>query len=248
MNELTDKIWGDMEARLVDIKGALADQTEETQRCVFGVPKSRIASLGGRFPKFSPENLFEQLLDEDKAEISEYLFHGLKMPYKIEFRGAGCWFPKPRPEADYTTGGGILIWNEKPSFPMALRHAVPSQARDGIEERLIDIKYASADQTEETQRYVFGVPESRIESLRERLPKFTPENLFEQVLDEDKAEISEYLFHGLKTSYKIEFPGARCSLRSPRPEADYATRRGILIWSEKPSFPMDLRHSSSVES
>jgi len=202
MNELTDKIWGDMEARLVDIKGALADQTEETQRCVFGVPKSRIASLGGRFPKFSPENLFEQVVNEDKAEISEYLFHGLKMSYKIEFRGAGCWFPKPRPEADYTTGGGILIWNEKPSFPMALRHAVHrhavhSLARDGIEERLIDIKYASADQTEETQRYVFGVPESRIESLRERLPKFTPENLFEQVLDEDKAE----------TSYKIEFRG-----------------------------------------
>jgi hypothetical protein len=137
MNELTDKIWGDMEARLVDIKGALADQTEETQRCVFGVPKSRIASLGGRFPKVSPENLFEQVVNEDKAEISEYLFHGLKMPYKIEFRGAGCWFPKPRPEADYTTGGGILIWNEKPSFPMALRHAVPSLARDGIEERLL---------------------------------------------------------------------------------------------------------------
>src|SRR6266481_1966542 len=37
MNELTDKIWGDMEARLVDIKYASADQTEETQRYVFGV-------------------------------------------------------------------------------------------------------------------------------------------------------------------------------------------------------------------
>lgn len=242
MNELTDKIWGDMEARLVDIKGALADQTEETKRCVFGVPKSRIASLGGRFPKFSPENLFEQVVNEDKAEISEYLFHGLKMPYKIEFRGAACWFPKPRPEADYTTGGGILIWNAKPSFPMALRRAVPSLARHGIEERLIDIKYASADQTEETQRYVFGVPESRIESLRERLPKFTPENLFEQALSEDKAEISEYLFHGLKTPYKIEFRGARCRLPTPRPEVDSATRGGIRIWSEKPSFPMGLRN------
>jgi hypothetical protein len=241
MNELTDKIWRDMEARLVDIKGALADHR---QRYVFGVPKSRIASLRGRFPKFDPENLFEQVVNEDRAEISEYVFHDLKMSYKIEFRGAGCWFPKPRPEPDYTTGGGILIWNQKPSFPMALRRAIHSQARHGIEERLIDIKDASADQTEDRQRYVFGVPESRIESLRERLPKFTPENLFKQVLDEDEAEICEYLFHGLMTSYKIEFPGARCRLRSPRPEADYATRRGILIWSEKPSFPMDLRHRS----
>ena len=122
MNELTDKIWGGIEARLVDIKGALADQTEETQRCVFGVPKSRIASLGGRFPKFSPENLFEQVVNEDKAEISEYLFHGLKTSYKIEFPGARCSLRSPRPEADYATRRGILIWSEKPSFPMALRH------------------------------------------------------------------------------------------------------------------------------
>jgi hypothetical protein len=242
MKELTDKIWGGIETRLIDIKRALADHTEEVQRYVFGVPKSRIESLRGRFPKFTPENLFEQVLNEDKAEISEYVLHGLKMSYKIEFPGAACWFPRPRPKADYTTRGGILIWNEKPSFPMARRRTAHSSAWDGIEERLVDIKHPLADQTEETQRYVFGVPKSRIESLRGRFPKFTPEDLFEQVLNEDKAEISECVLHGLKMSYKIEFPGARCSLRSPRPEADYATRGEILIWSEKPSFPMYLRH------
>ena len=59
MNELTDKIWGAIEARLVDIKRARADQTEEVQRYVFAVPQSRIESLRGRFPKFNPENLFE---------------------------------------------------------------------------------------------------------------------------------------------------------------------------------------------
>jgi hypothetical protein len=57
MNELTDKIWSGIEARLVDIKHALADQTEEVHRYVFAVPKVRIESLRGRFPKFTPENL-----------------------------------------------------------------------------------------------------------------------------------------------------------------------------------------------
>jgi hypothetical protein len=36
--------------------------------------------------------------------------------------------------------------------------------------------------------------------------------------------------------------GARCRLPTPRPEADYATRGGISIWSEKSSFPMGLRN------
>jgi len=111
-----------------------------------------------------------------------------------------------------------------------------------MEERLVDIKHALTDQTEETQRYVFGAPKNRIESLQGRFPKFTPEELFGQVLNEDKAEISEHVLHGLKTSYKIEFRGARCRLPWPRPAADYATRGGICIWGEKPSFPMDLRH------
>jgi hypothetical protein len=50
MNELTDKIWSGIEARLVDIKRALTDQTEETKRYVFAVPKTKIESLRGRFP------------------------------------------------------------------------------------------------------------------------------------------------------------------------------------------------------
>jgi hypothetical protein len=242
MNELTDKIWGGIEARLVDLKRARADQTQEVERYVFAVPESRIESLRPRFPKYTPENLFEQVLNEDKAEISEHVLGGLKIPYKIEFRGASCWFPRPRPESDYTTRGGVLIWKEKPSFPMGSRRAVSSPVRYGMEERLVDIKRTRADQTEEVERYVFGVPENRIESLQGRFPKFTPEEIFGEVLSEDKAEISEHVLHGLKTSYKIGFPGARCMLRWPRPAADYATRGGIRIWSEKPSFPMDLRH------
>jgi hypothetical protein len=122
MNELTEKIWSGIEARLVDIKHAPADQTEEMHRYVFAVPKTRIESLRGRFPKFTPENLFEQVLNEDKAEIGEYVLDGLKMPYKIEFRGARCRLPTPRPEVDYATRGGISVWSEKSSFPMGLRN------------------------------------------------------------------------------------------------------------------------------
>jgi len=122
MNDLTDKIWSGIEARLVDIKHALADQTEEMHRYVLAVPKTRIESLRGRFPKFTPENLFEQALNEDKAEIYEYLLDGLKMPYKIEFRGARCRLPTPRPEVDCATRGGIGVWREKSSFPMGLRN------------------------------------------------------------------------------------------------------------------------------
>jgi hypothetical protein len=242
MNELTDKIWSGIEARLVDIRHALADQTEEMDRYVFAVPKTRIESLRGRFPKFTPERLFEEALNEAEAEISEHVLDGLRMPYKIEFRGASCCFPKPRIEVDYTTRGGILIWNEKPSFPMGLRCSVRSSVSYGMEERLVDIKHMSTDLIEETQRYVFEVPQSRIESLRKRFPKFTPENLFEQALSEDKPEISEHVLHGLKTSYKIEFRGARCRLPWPRPTTDYASRGGIGIWSEKPCFPMGLRN------
>ena len=59
MNEFTDKIWSGIEARLVDIKHALAGQTGEMHRYVFAVPKTKIESLRGRFPKFTRENLFE---------------------------------------------------------------------------------------------------------------------------------------------------------------------------------------------
>ena len=105
MNELTEKIWSGIEARLVDINHALADQTEEVHRYVFAVPKTRIESLRGRFPKFTPESLFEEALNEDEAEISEQVLDGLKMPYKIEFRGARCRLPTPRPEVDCATPG-----------------------------------------------------------------------------------------------------------------------------------------------
>jgi hypothetical protein len=63
-----------------------------------------------------------EALNEDKAEICEHVLDGLKMPYKIEFRGARCWLPIPRPEVDYATRGGIGIWSEKSSFPMGLRN------------------------------------------------------------------------------------------------------------------------------
>jgi hypothetical protein len=122
MNELTDKIWNGIEARLVDIKHALADQTEEMHRYVFAVPKTRIESLRGRFPKFTPEMLFEEALNEDKAEICEHVLDGLKMPYKIEFRDARCRLSIPRPEVDCATRGGIGIWSENSSFPMGLRN------------------------------------------------------------------------------------------------------------------------------
>jgi hypothetical protein len=122
MNELTDKIRSGIEARRVDIKHALADQTEEMHRYVFAVSKTRIESLRGRFPKFTPERLFEQALNEDTAEICEYVLKGLKMPYKVEFRGARCRLSTPRPVVDYVTRGGIGVWSEKPSFPMGLRN------------------------------------------------------------------------------------------------------------------------------
>jgi hypothetical protein len=242
MNELTDKIWNGIETRLVDIKHALADQTEETHRYVFAVPKTTIESLRGRLPKFTPERLFEEALNEDQAGISKHVLGGLRMPYKIEFRGASCRFPKPRVEADYTTRGGIFIWDEKPIFPMGLRCSVRSSMSYNMEERLVDIKHALTDQTEETQRYVFGVPRSRIESVQGQFPKVTPENLFEQALNDDKAEICDYVLNGLKMPYKIEFRGARCWLPIPRPRVDYATRGGIGIWSETPSLPMGLRN------
>jgi hypothetical protein len=121
MNQLTDKIWGDIEARVVDIKRAAGDQAEQTLRYVFGVAKSRIESLRGRFPKFTAQGLFEQVLNEDNAEISEHVLKELKTSFKIEFRGTRCRLPTPRPDADYTTRRGIEVWNEKPSFPMDLR-------------------------------------------------------------------------------------------------------------------------------
>jgi hypothetical protein len=58
---------------------------------VFAVSKSRIESLRGRFPKFTHENLFEEALNEDQADVSEHVLDGLRIPYKINFavRAAG---------------------------------------------------------------------------------------------------------------------------------------------------------------
>jgi hypothetical protein len=61
--------------------------------------------FGGDFRSLLPKTWFEQVLNEDKAEIGEYVLEGLKMPYKIEFRGARCRLPTPRPEVDYATRG-----------------------------------------------------------------------------------------------------------------------------------------------
>ena len=69
MKELAHQIWGDIEARVVDIKSAAGDQAEQTRRYVFGVAKIRIESLNRRFPKFTAQGLFEQVLNEEKAEI-----------------------------------------------------------------------------------------------------------------------------------------------------------------------------------
>src|SRR5258707_14004864 len=98
MNDLTDKIWSVIEARLVDIKHALADQTEEMHRYVFAVPKTRIESLRGRFPKFTPENLFEQALNGDKEEIGDYVLNVIKRLYKIKFGGPRGRLPTQRHE------------------------------------------------------------------------------------------------------------------------------------------------------
>ena len=92
---------------------------------------------------------------------------------------------------------------------------------DGVEVRVVELRRALTDQTEKAQRYVFGVPEGRLDALRARFPKANPENLFEHALDEDQTAISEHVLSGLKRPYR--FVGARCTLPSPRPDADDTT-------------------------
>ena len=107
---------------------------------------------------------------------------------------------------------------------------------DGVEVRVVELRRALTDQTEKAQRYVFGVPEGRLDALRDQFPKDSPENLFEHALDEDQTAISEHVFSGLKRPYR--FVGARCTLPSPRPNADYTTPAGIRVWEEKRGFKM----------
>ena len=44
-------VWDGVEVRVVDVRRALADQTEGVQRYVFGVPEGRLAALRAQFPK-----------------------------------------------------------------------------------------------------------------------------------------------------------------------------------------------------
>jgi hypothetical protein len=48
--------------------------------------------------------------------------------------------------------------------------------------------------------------------------------------------LSEHVPSGLKWPYR--FVGARCTLPSPRPHADYTTPAGIRLWAEKPGFKL----------
>jgi hypothetical protein len=107
---------------------------------------------------------------------------------------------------------------------------------DGVEVRVVELRHALTGQTEKVQRYVFGVPEGRLDALRAQFPKANPENLFGRALDEDQTALSEHLPSGLKRPYR--FVGARCTLPSPRPPADYTTTAGIRLWAEKPGFKM----------
>jgi hypothetical protein len=107
---------------------------------------------------------------------------------------------------------------------------------EGLEVRVVEVRGAPAEKSEKVRRYVFGVPESRLDALRARFPKANPENLFEHALDEDQTALSEHVPSGLKRPYR--FVGARCTLPSPRPHADYTTPAGIGLWAEKPGFKM----------
>jgi hypothetical protein len=86
-----------VEVRVVELRGALTDQTEKAQRYVFGVPEGTLDALRARFPNANPENLFERALDEDQTALSEHVRSGLRRPYR--FVGARCTLPSPRPHA-----------------------------------------------------------------------------------------------------------------------------------------------------
>jgi hypothetical protein len=108
---------------------------------------------------------------------------------------------------------------------------------DGVEVRMVELRRALTDQTGgKAQRYVFGVPEGRLDALRAQFPTANPENLFEHALDEDQTALSEHVLPGFKRPYR--FVGARCTLPSPRPNPDYTTSAGIRLWEEKPGFKM----------
>src|SRR5690349_3664563 len=120
-NMTNNPAWEGVEARVVDVRRALADKTEKVQRYVFGVPEGRLEALRAQFPTDNPEKLFERASNEERTAISKHVFHGLEMPYRFVFRGARCTLAIPRPGPDYATPGGIRVWEEKPTFRMGDR-------------------------------------------------------------------------------------------------------------------------------
>jgi hypothetical protein len=107
-----------------------------------------------------------------------------------------------------------------------------------LEVRVVEVRGAPAEKGEEVRRYVFGVPQGRLEGLRARFPTDNPEDLFERALNEDQAALSKHVLEGFEMPYRFVFPGARCTLPSPRPAPDYATPAGLCVWEEKPGFSM----------
>jgi hypothetical protein len=128
-----------------------------------------------------------------------------------------------------------------------MTHVTDNPVWDGVEVRVVDVRRALADQTESVQRYVFGVPEGRLEALRARFPKDSPEQLFERALNEDQSALFKHVLHGLEAPYRFVFSGARCTLPSPRPDADGITPAGIRLWEEKPGFKMGDSVASQLQ-
>src|SRR5690348_1058907 len=112
-NMTNNPAWDGVEARVVDVRRALADKTEKVRRYVFGVPEGRLEALRARFPTDNPEKLFERALNEDQAALSTHILEDFERPYRFVFRGARCTLPSPRPGPDYATPGGICVWEEK---------------------------------------------------------------------------------------------------------------------------------------
>lgn len=71
---MTDNpVWGGVEVRVVDVRRALADQTESVQRYVFGVSEGTLDALRAQFPKDHPEQRFERALNEDQSALSKHV-------------------------------------------------------------------------------------------------------------------------------------------------------------------------------
>ena|SRR5690242_7880278 len=120
-NVTHNPVWEGLEVRVVEVRGAPAENDEEVRRYVFGVPEGRLEALRARFPTDNPEKLFERALNEDQAALSTHILEDFERPYRFVFRGARCTLPSPRPGPDYATPGGIRVWEEKSGFTMGDR-------------------------------------------------------------------------------------------------------------------------------